>query len=96
MEEERQVKRLVQAAYLTEDEEIDCSTCLELVPIYVDRELAGRDAAREMPSLRQHLAVCAECLDEYEALRDLAALDAREGLPERADLLRQIDEQRRR
>ncbi len=93
-EASRRVKQLLEAISLTQDEEIDCSTCLDLVPIYVDRELAGADAARELPALRQHLAVCRECLEEYEALRDLALLEAAGGLPDRDELLRELRRQR--
>ena len=91
-ETSHRVKQLLEAIALTQDDEIDCSTCLDLVPIYVDRELAGADPARELPALRQHLAVCRECLEEYEALRELARLEAAGGLPGREELLRQIQD----
>ncbi len=93
-ETSHRVQQLLEAIALTQDDEIDCSTCLDLVPIYVDRELAGADPARELPALRQHLAVCRECLEEYEALRELARLEAAGGLPGREELLRQLRQQR--
>ena len=91
MQEERAFGRLLRAIDLTADSEIDCSTCLDEVPAYVDRELAGADVAREMPDLHRHLALCGDCHEEYEALRDLVQLDAGGGLPDRATLLDRLD-----
>lgn len=83
--------RLLHAVELTGEEEIDCTTCLALVPGYVDRELAGADAARQMPELARHLALCGDCREEYEAVRDLAALDGGPGLPSRSVLLGRLE-----
>lgn len=58
----------------TRDDEIGCDTCLAHVAAYAEQALAGlapNDAARRV---REHLAVCPECREEYEAL--LRALDA--------------------
>jgi hypothetical protein len=87
---ERALRRLVSNVALTQEEEIDCTTCLERVPVYVDRELAGADVATEMPELQLHLAQCGDCAEEYEALRDLVALDSAGGLPDRATLVHQL------
>jgi hypothetical protein len=65
----------------TADEEISCTECFELVPPSVDLEVAGQDAAPAWPRLRQHLDRCAVCREEYEALRDLARLEAEGRLP---------------
>jgi len=89
--DDRPLTELVRGVYLTPDVEIDCSTCLDQVAAYVDTELSGQDAAREMPDLHRHLALCGDCREEYEALRDLAALEAAGGLPDRSTLLNQLD-----
>jgi hypothetical protein len=82
MQDERAFRRLLRLIGLTEDAEIDCTTCLKRVPVYVDRELAGATSvAQEMPDLHLHLALCGDCFEEYEALRDLALLDSSGGLP---------------
>ncbi len=94
MDEDRKLGRLVRDIYRTPDVEIDCTTCLDQVATYVDTELSGADVARAMPNLAQHLALCGDCLEEYEALRALAALDQAEGLPERAALLRTLEQTR--
>jgi hypothetical protein len=91
MDEDRAFRRLVRSVELTEDEEIDCTTCLEQVPVYVDRELAGADVAKELPDLHLHLALCGDCFEEYEALRDLVELDVSGNLPDTTTLLEQLD-----
>ena len=82
MQEDRALRRLLRLIELTAETEIDCTMCLERVPVYVDRELAGADVAREMADLHRHLAICGDCREEYEALRDLVQLDAGSGLPD--------------
>ncbi|MGH2343886.1 MAG: hypothetical protein ACRDG4_01580 [Chloroflexota bacterium] len=85
-------QRLLGNIEITRDHEIDCTVCLERVPIYVDRELAAANVAREMPEMHLHLALCGDCFEEYEALRDLAMLDLSGNLPDRATLLSQLDQ----
>jgi hypothetical protein len=81
MQDARAFRQLLHLIELTEDTEIDCTTCLECVPVYVDRELAGGNVAQEMRDLHLHLALCGDCFEEYEALRGLALLDLSGGLP---------------
>lgn len=90
MHDDRTLTRLLRAVEVTQDVEIDCTTCLNQVARYVDRELASADVAREMPELHLHLALCHDCAEEHAALRDLAALDAAGDLPDKATLLRQL------
>ena len=70
----------------TVDEEISCTECFELVPGYVDLEIASQAGETTMPRLRQHLDRCAVCREEYETLRDLARLEADGRLPSIDDL----------
>jgi hypothetical protein len=95
MREDRQRARLLRAIQLTQDVEIACTACLDRVPVYVEKVLSGADAAQDMPDMDVHLALCQDCHEEYEALRDLAALDAAGGLPEKASLLQQLQQERR-
>ncbi len=69
-------ERLLQQIRATQDEELSCSECFDLVSHYVDLELAGKDAAGRLPRLAQHLGQCLVCREEYEMLRDLARLEA--------------------
>jgi len=79
-------ERWLQNIDRTEDEEIACSECFDLVSHFVEVELTGQDAAAKMPGLKQHLDQCAACREEYETLRDLARLENEDELPSSDDL----------
>jgi len=76
----------LQNIYHTQDQEISCSECFDLVSHFVEVELAGRDAAARMPQLKQHLDQCSACREEYETLRDLQNLENKGELPSSEDL----------
>jgi hypothetical protein len=73
--------------YETQDEEISCTECFDLVSRFVELEVSGRDAAAELPLVHGHLSQCRACREEYEALRDLVRLE-NEGEPPSLDDLR--------
>jgi hypothetical protein len=50
------------------EEEIPCSEIYSKLDEYVEREVSKKDAAKLMPLIREHLDVCSECCEEYEAL----------------------------
>ena len=81
-------QRLVRSIAHTEDEEISCSECFDLVSEYVDREVAAD--GRRLPQLEQHLQQCGVCREEYEILRDLARLEADGRVPSADDLRRSL------
>ena len=72
--------------YETQEEEISCTECFDLSSRYVELEIAGQDAAAQMPELRQHLNQCRACRDEYDALRDLRLLEEKGEMPSLDDL----------
>jgi len=72
--------------YETQDEEISCTECFDLVSHFVELEAAGENAAAKMPQLKQHLEQCRACHDEYETLRDLRRLEDEGGAPSLDDL----------
>jgi hypothetical protein len=76
----------LQNIHKTQDEEISCSECFDLVSHFVEVELAGEDAVTKMPQLKQHLDQCPACREEYETLRDLARLENEGGMPSLDDL----------
>lgn len=49
-------------------EDITCDELYLKLDEYVEREVDKRDAAYIMPLMREHLEVCPECCEEYEAL----------------------------
>ncbi len=56
------------------DEEIGCDECFEQLHRFVEMRLSGLDTAQAMPLVQEHLEMCGECREEFEAL--LAALRA--------------------
>ena len=49
-------------------EEITCNELYAKLDEYVEREIGQKDAAKIMPLMREHLNICPECCEEYEAL----------------------------
>jgi hypothetical protein len=55
--------------------EVSCEECFELLDEYVELELAGADADRRLPGLREHLQGCPACREDHESLRDFVRLE---------------------
>jgi hypothetical protein len=51
--------------------ELTCEQCFELLDVYVEHDLAGEDADRQVPGMRAHLLGCPACAEEHTSLRDL-------------------------
>ena len=79
-------ERWLRTIFHTQDEEISCSECFDLLSHFVEVELSGEDAASQMPALKQHLDQCSACREEYETLRDLQQLENKGELPSVDDL----------
>jgi hypothetical protein len=69
-------KMLIKEIAETREVEIGCDECFEQVDRFVEMKLSGLDAAQAMPLVQEHLEICGECRDEFEAL--LMALRATE------------------
>ena len=61
----------------TREVEIGCDECFEQVDRFVEMKLSGLNTAQAMPLVQEHLEICGECREEFEAL--LLALGANEG-----------------
>lgn len=59
-------------------EETTCNEVFAQLDEYVEKEVHGEDAARLMPLLREHLDICSQCCDEYEALLNVLEETAKE------------------
>jgi hypothetical protein len=59
---------LLQSALDTEDYEISCSECFNLLDQYADLLLDGTDPSEIMPTVKQHLKHCPTCTYEFETL----------------------------
>jgi hypothetical protein len=55
--------------------EVGCDECFEMLDEYVELELAGADADRRMPGLREHLLGCPACREEHDSLLELASAE---------------------
>ncbi len=56
--------------------EIGCDECFEQLDRFVEMRLSGLDATQAMPLVHEHLEICGECREEFEAL--LASIRATE------------------
>jgi hypothetical protein len=63
-----EVGAIVKMLGLTTDRELNCGECLQHVGEFAEGQLAGRPMAEVMASVEQHLALCPECREEFEAL----------------------------
>jgi hypothetical protein len=50
------------------EEECSCDEIYTKIDEYVEREVDKKDAAQLMPLIREHLDLCPECCEEYDAL----------------------------
>ncbi len=55
-----------------------CADVFKQLDEYVEKEVRDGNAARIMPLLREHLDICPDCCDEYEALLDVLKKNAKE------------------
>ncbi len=62
------IRDLILSLQDTKDNECSCNDVYTLLDQYAEVEIRGDDAARLMPLLRQHIEMCTECHEEYEAL----------------------------
>ena len=49
--------------------EMLCDECFERLDEYVELELGGKAADELLPGMREHLAGCPACREDYESLR---------------------------
>jgi hypothetical protein len=71
-----EINDLIRLVGLTKDDEIDCHGCLALVAEFAEKELVGRSVPAGLEAVAQHLSICTECCEEYEALlQALKAMD---------------------
>jgi len=72
--------------YETQDEEISCTECFDLISRFVELETSGRNVAAELLQVKQHLDQCLSCREEYETLRELIRLEDQGDTPSLDDL----------
>lgn len=72
--------RMVTRLLGTGEPELSCEACFTHLNRYVDVQLSGGMADREIPGMAGHLANCPACAEEYEAL--LICAELAETLPD--------------
>jgi len=63
-----QVGSIVKMLGLTTDREFNCSECLQHVSEFAECQLVNKPVGEIISKVEQHLALCPECREEYEAL----------------------------
>jgi predicted anti-sigma-YlaC factor YlaD len=66
-EELEQLMRLVGK---TQEHEITCEECLMKVSEFAEHELKHKPVSDVLRAVEQHLAICGECREEFEILRE--------------------------
>lgn len=64
------LQTLLRVAAQTRPDEMGCGECYERLDAFAEAHLRGQDADAAMPLLAEHLAMCRECREEFEALLD--------------------------
>lgn len=59
-------------------EDAPCDEVYARIDEYVEREVDQKDAAQLMPLIREHLDMCSECCEEYQALLDVLEKTSKE------------------
>ena len=65
------VLNFLQVLEHVQEEGCSCDEVFTKIDEYVEREVDKRDAEELMPLIREHLDLCPECCEEYEALLDI-------------------------
>ena len=60
------------------EEDAPCDEVYARIDEYVEREVDKKDAAQLLPLIREHLDMCSDCCEEYEALLDILEKTSKE------------------
>lgn len=71
--------KLMRVLAMTQERELSCVEVFTLVDYCIEMERAGENVQGLLPQVAHHLRLCAECADEYLALR--RCLDAANETP---------------
>lgn len=65
------IENLIRSLEHTHEEECTCDEVYAVVDQYAEAQIRGEDAQRLMPLIKQHMELCQNCCEEYEALLDI-------------------------
>ncbi|GAB4181447.1 MAG: hypothetical protein Fur0032_22550 [Terrimicrobiaceae bacterium] len=78
---QQQIENLLHLVSRTHEKEINCNECFERLAEFAEVRMRNQPLSVALQSVEHHLSVCAECREEYEALRDaLLSLESDEGI----------------
>jgi hypothetical protein len=60
--------------------ELGCEECFTELDRYVELDLAGSDADRQVPGMRAHLEGCPACAEDFRSLRALLESESSAGI----------------
>lgn len=66
-----QIRELLRTVVATEAREIDCDEFLARVGAFLENLSRGSGPPPELRLVAQHLKICSECREEFEALLEL-------------------------
>jgi hypothetical protein len=87
----RQFKQWLKRLYETSEKELNCDQFQASLPALVEFEIAGGAGQDVFAAARAHLQHCADCAEEYEALREVARLEMQSRLPTMEESLRKFE-----
>jgi hypothetical protein len=58
---------------ITQEEELTCDEVFALLDQYTEMAMRGEDVKSLLPMVKQHLDICSDCREEYEALESILA-----------------------
>ena len=74
------LEKMMRMLALTQERELTCPEVFELIDYYAQLEQSGENVRSLLPMLDQHLRLCGDCAEEYEALKQIIAMsDASNG-----------------
>jgi len=62
------LKTMVRGVARTTETEYSCDDVYELLDEFTEAVVQGKDVAKLMPLVQQHLEMCPDCREEFEAL----------------------------
>jgi DNA-binding FrmR family transcriptional regulator len=62
------LKTIVRGVARTQEQEYSCDDVYQLLDEFTEAVAQGKDVAKLMPLVQQHLEMCPDCHEEFEAL----------------------------
>jgi hypothetical protein len=69
------MKNMLEMIAHTQDRELLCNEVHALIDQFAEMKMRGDDPTRWMPLVQQHLDMCPDCREEYEALLEALQID---------------------